>query len=371
MRDPRFTKLAENLINYSVNLQPGEKVLIEVIGLEIPLAQELIKAAYAVGGHPLLTIKDRVLWRELLKETTKEHLQLMAKYEAERMQEMDAYIGIRSGNNINQWSDVSGEKLNLYLEYFNKPIHGEIRVPKTKWCVLRYPNHSMAQSASLSTEAFEDFYFDVCNLDYRKMSRAMDPLVKLMDETNTVRIVGPGTDLEFSISGMKGIKCAGNYNIPDGEIFTAPVKDSVNGVITYNVPSLYQGFTFENMSLEFRNGKIVNVKANNPERVNQILDTDAGARYVGEFAIGVNPFILEPMKDTLFDEKIAGSFHFTPGAAYDECDNGNRSAVHWDLVSIQRPEYGGGEIYFDGRLIRQDGLFVIDELCDLNPENLK
>lgn len=371
MRDQRFVKLAQNLIRYSVNLQPNEKLLIEVIGLEIPLAKELIKEAYAVGAIPFLTIKDRVLLREQLMNSNKEQISMIARYEAERMKEMDAYIGIRAGDNINQWADIPAEKMSLYNEYWTKPVHFEIRIPETKWCVMRYPNHSMAQSSNMSTDAFEDFYFNVCNLDYSKMSNAMDSIVELMDKTSHVRIVGNGTDLEFSIKGLPAVKCAGNYNIPDGEIFTAPVKDSVNGVLSYNVPAVYQGYTFENIRLQFKDGKIVKAEANNTERLNKILDTDEGARYIGEFAIGVNPYILEPMKDTLFDEKIAGSFHFTPGGTYDDCDNGNRSAIHWDLVCIQRPEYGGGEMYFDGRLVRKDGRFVIKELECLNPENLK
>ncbi|AZR73054.1 aminopeptidase [Anoxybacter fermentans] len=371
MRDPRVKKLAENLIDYSVELQPGEKILIEVIGGEVPLARELIRKVYEVGGMPFLTTKDRVLWREILKGATKEQMEMMAHYEAERMKDMDAYIGIRAGKNVNQWADIPGDKMNLYMEYFNKPVHFDIRVPKTKWCVLRYPNDSMAQLANMSTEAFEDFYFNVCNLDYAKMSKAMDNLIELMDKTDEVRIIGPGTDLTFSIAGIKSVKCDGKRNIPDGEIFTAPVRDSVNGVITYNVPAVYQGFTFENIRLEFKDGKIIKAEANDTERINKIFDTDEGARYIGEFALGVNPYILNPMKDTLFDEKINGSFHFTPGGTYDECDNGNRSAIHWDLVCIQRPEYGGGEIYFDGRLIRKDGRFVVKELESLNPENLK
>lgn len=371
MRDPRFTKLAQNLIRYSTELRAGEKVLIEVIGLEIPLAQELMKEAYAVGAVPFLTIKDRILWRELLKGATREQMEMMARYESDRMKDMDAYIGIRAGENANQWSDIPGDRMSTYMEFFNKPVHSEIRVPKTRWVVLRYPNHAMAQSANMSTEAFEDFYFDVCNLDYSKMSRAMDPAIALMDQTKHVRIVGPGTELEFSIEGLAAVKCSGHRNIPDGEVFTAPVRNSVNGVITYNVPAVYQGYTFENIRLEFKDGKIVHATANDDERINKIFNTDEGARYVGEFALGVNPYILQPMKDTLFDEKIAGSFHFTPGSTYDECDNGNRSAIHWDLVCIQRPEYGGGEIYFDGKLVRKDGLFVVDELAALNPENLK
>ena len=192
-----------------------------------------------------------------------------------------------------------------------------------------------------------------------------------MQRTDKVHIIGPGTDLTFSIKGMPAIKCAGDANIPDGEVFTAPIRDSVNGVLQYNTPSLYNGVVFERMKLTFENGKIVNAESSDTERCNQIFDTDAGARYVGEFAIGVNPYITKAIKDTLFDEKIAGSFHFTPGASYDECPNGNNSAVHWDLVCIQTPEYGGGEIWFDDELIRKDGLFVTPELDALNPENLK
>jgi aminopeptidase len=202
------------------------------------------------------------------------------------------------------------------------------------------------------------------------MSKAMDPLQELMEKTDIVRIVGPGTELEFSIKGLPAIKCDGKMNIPDGELFTAPVRDSVNGRLAYNTPAVYQGFTYENIVLEFKNGKIVKATANDDLRINKILDTDEGARYIGEFSFGLNPFIEKPMKDTLFDEKIKGSIHLTPGNAYDECDNGNRSAIHWDLVYIQRPEYGGGEIWFDDVLIRKDGLFVLPELECLNPQSL-
>ena len=371
MKDPRIVTLAINLINYSCSIKKGEKVLIECIGLEIPLVTELVKQTYLAGGIPFVTIKDKEVDRALLMNCTEEQMDMMAKYEALRMSEMDAYIGVRSGANITELSDVPGDKMSIHGKHFWQPVHGGIRVPKTKWVVLRYPTASMAQSASSSTEAFEDFYFDVCNLDYSKMSKEMDPLVTLMNKTDKVHIKCQGTDLTFSIKGLNAIKCDGQLNIPDGEVYSAPVKDSVNGYITYNTPAVYQGFTFENIRLEFKEGKIVKATANDNERINGIFDTDNGARYVGEFAIGVNPYILKPMKDTLFDEKIAGSFHFTPGSSYDDCFNGNKSAVHWDLVCIQRPEYGGGEIYFDDILIRKDGLFVIDELLGLNPDNLK
>lgn len=371
MKDPRLVKLAKNLINYSCNLQPGEKVLIEAIGLEVEFTEELVKQAYEAGAIPFVTIKDKRVDRAILMNATREHMEMIAKYEALRMSDMDAYIGIRSGNNANETSDVPSDKMGLYMKYCWEPVHSKIRVPKTKWVILRYPSSGMAQAASMSTEGFEDFYFNVCNLDYSKMSKAMDPLVELLEKTDRVHIKGQGTDLSFSIKGMPAIKCAGEVNIPDGEVYTAPVKDSVNGVITYNTPAVYQGYTFENICLEFRDGKIVNATANNTKKINDVFDTDDGARYVGEFAIGVNPYIEKPMKDTLFDEKIKGSIHFTPGSCYDECNNGNKSAIHWDLVYIQTPSYGGGEIYFDGKLVRKDGMFVLPELECLNPENLK
>ncbi|MFT4414958.1 aminopeptidase [Fredinandcohnia humi] len=371
MKDPRIQTLAHNLINYSVRLQKGEKVLIENFGLQRELVIALVNEAYKAGGYPFVSLKDHQVDRALLIGAQEKQFEMKADFEANVMSKMDAYIGLRSGDNINEHADVPDDKMKIEGSTVGKKVHREIRVPKTKWVVLRYPNSSMAQLAKMSTEAFEDFYFDVCNLDYGKMSDAMDALVELMDKTDKVRITGKGTDLSFSIKGIKAIKCAGEMNIPDGEVYTAPVRESVNGTLTYNTPSPYQGFTFENVSLTFKDGKIVEATANDSERLNKILDTDEGARYIGEFAIGVNPYIQHPMQDILFDEKIDGSFHFTPGQCYDDAYNGNKSNIHWDMVNIQRPEYGGGEIYFDDVLIRKDGRFVIPELEALNPENLK
>ncbi|MED3552940.1 aminopeptidase [Cytobacillus praedii] len=371
MKDPRIETLAKNLINYSVRLQKGEKVLIENFGLQRELVTALVKEAYAAGGYPFVSLKDHQVDRALLMGAQEEQFNMMADFEANVMSKMDAYIGLRSGDNINEHADVPDEKMRIQGSTIGRKVHSDIRVPKTKWVVLRYPNSSMAQLAKMSTEAFEDFYFKVCNLDYGKMDQAMDNLVELMNKTDKVKITGPGTDLSFSIKDIPAIKCSGQMNIPDGEVYTAPVRDSVNGVITYNTPSPYQGFTFENVKLTFKDGKIVEATANDSERINKIFNTDEGARYIGEFAIGVNPFIQHPMQDILFDEKIDGSFHFTPGQAYDDAYNGNKSNIHWDMVNIQRPDYGGGEIYFDDRLIRKDGRFVIPELEALNPENLK
>jgi aminopeptidase len=369
--DERIKMLAKNLIHYSTALQKGEKILIEVFDDAIPLAQALVAEAYEVGGLPFVSVYNNRLQRELLLKASPEQMKLNAKFEVQRMQEMQAYLGIRASYNVSELADVPAEQLQNYQQLWSKPVHSDIRVPNTKWCVLRYPNGAMAQLANMSTTAFEDFYFNVCNLDYGRMSKAMDPLIKLMSQTDKVHITGLDTDLTFSIKGIPAIKCSGLRNIPDGEVYTAPVKNSVNGTLSYNTPAVYQGFTYTSIQLTFKEGKIIKATANNTEKINQVLDTDEGARFIGEFALGVNPYIHTPMKDTLFDEKINGSFHFTPGNAYDVAFNGNCSAIHWDLVCIQRPDYGGGEIYFDDKLIRKDGLFVLPELFPLNPDQLK
>ncbi len=371
MKDPRMVQLAHNLVNYSCRVQPGEKVWIEGTGAPSEFIAQLVEETYAAGGVPYVHLKDPRVERALGMGYTAEQLDWLAQGDGERMRACQAYIGVRAGDNSYETGDVPQERMALYAKHYGHVVHGGIRVPDTKWVVLRYPVPAMAQQAGMSTEAFEDYYFQVCNLDYGRMSRAMDALVRRMEATDEVHIVGEGTDLRFSIKGMPAIKCDGALNIPDGEVYTAPVTGSIEGTISYNTPSLYQGTTFENIRLTFHEGRVVEATANQTQRLNEILDTDEGARRVGEFAIGVNPYITSAMKDTLFDEKIAGSFHFTPGSCYDDCSNGNRSAIHWDLVCIQTPEYGGGEMYFDGELIRKDGRFVPEELQGLNPENLK
>lgn len=306
----------------------------------------------------------------MLENSTEEQIKLYGQIDSERMKKMDAYIGIRATSNTSELSSLSKNTMELYNKYYTVPVHFEERVKNTKWCILRYPNNSMAQMSKMSTEEFEDFYFNVCNLDYSKMSKAMDSLKNLMNKTDKVHILGNGTDLIFSIKGITAEKYTGTFNIPDGEVASAPVKTSVNGCITYNTETTYNGITFNNIKFEFENGKIIKATSNNTNALNEILDTDDGARYIGEFALGLNPYIEKPIGDTLFDEKIKGSFHFTPGDALEESDNGNRSSIHWDIVNIQRIEYGGGEIYFDDVLIRKDGIFVLPELECLNPENL-
>ncbi len=365
MHDARIDALARQLVRYSTKIKKGDNVLIDVYDAPEEVAIALIREVRLVRARPFVNVHQSRIAREMGVGATEEQYEIISKHALQQMQSMDAYIAIRGSHNINELSDVPGKKMQM-ISSIMRPVLNH-RVNKTRWCVLRWPNPSMAQSAGMSTEAFEDFYFRVCLLDYGRMMPAMKALAKLMDETKKVHIKGPGTDLRFSIDGLKGIPCGGTHNIPDGEVFTAPVKDSVEGVLHYNTPSVYQGIAFDEVKLTFEKGKIVKATANKTRDINKILDTDDGARYIGEFAIGFNPEIKEPMRDILFDEKIAGSFHFTPGQAYEgHADNGNRSAVHWDLVCIQRPDYGGGEIYFDDNLIRKDGQFVPKKLQALN-----
>ncbi|MDE7394740.1 MAG: aminopeptidase [Clostridiales bacterium] len=371
MLDPRVEKLAENLVNYSLKVKKGEKVLIEAFDTDSQITTALANKVFAVGGYPFVQIYDEKVQRVLLTHGNDEYFKSLAQYALATMNDVDCYIGVRGSRNSFEKSDVPGSQMEKYSLLYGKPVHDEVRVRQKRWVVLRYPNDAMAQLAGMPTEKFEDYYFNVCNLDYSKMDRAMNALKALMEKTDRVRLVAKDTDLTFSIKGMPAIKCAGEMNIPDGEVYTAPVKNSVNGVIHYNAPSIENGIKFEDVRLVFKNGKIVEATSNFTEQCNAIFDTDAGARYVGEFAIGVNPYITEPMGDILFDEKIAGSIHFTPGASYDDAYNGNVSAVHWDLVLIMTPAYGGGEIWFDDVLIRKDGRFVLPALEGLNPENLK
>lgn len=370
MKDPRLLKLADILVNYSIKVQKGEKVLIQNYNPEPEFVKAIVGAIHEAGGLAFVTLRDRSVERELYRKGPEEQFRLQADFELERMKKMDAYIGFTSLRNAFAWKDVPSEKMDLYNRYIWKKVHIERRITDTKWVVLRYPSPAMAQNAGMSEEAFEDFFFEVCTMDYARMSRAMDPLVRKLEATDKVSILGPGTDLSFSIKGLPPIKCDGTMNIPDGEVYTAPVRDSVNGVVSYNTPSEKDGFKFENIHFEFKNGKIVDARANDSLRINKILDIDEGARYLGEFSFGLNPHIRAPLLDTLFDEKIAGSVHITPGNSYDDCFNGNRSSLHWDIVLMQDTASGGGEIWLDGVLARKDGRFILPELEGLNPENL-
>ena len=367
--DPRFTTLARNLTSHSTSLQVGEKVLLHVFDVPEKMTLALIRAVRERGAIPFVQTQSALLDRECIIQGTSEQFEASSQWELERMKKMDAYIAIRGSSNVFENSDLPPEDMKRAMKIL-KPVL-DWRVKQTKWCVLRWPSASMAQQAKKSSEAFEDFYFDACCMDYGRMKEGMFSLEARMKAADQVKIIGPGTDLRFSIKGIGAVACGGTHNIPDGEVFSCPIKESVEGSITFNADTIYQGTSFSDICLKFEHGKIVkSTSSSNEDKLNEILDSDDGARFIGEFAIAFNPMIREPMLDILFDEKICGSFHFTPGQAYEEANNGNESQVHWDMVNIQREDWGGGEIWFDNDLIRKDGIFLPNDLTKLNPDYL-
>jgi len=368
MSDLRFDFLARVLVSHSTKLKAGERVLIDVADTPEELVIALIRAARAAKAEPFVLLQNNRITRELALGITGTQAATMAEIDLARLKKMQAYIAVRGSQNISEMADVPQARTALLSSKLRPAL--DYRINKTRWVVLRWPTPSMAQQAQMSTEAFEEFFFRVCTLDYAAMIPGMKALKSLMDRTDKVAIKGPGTDLRFSIKGIGSVICGGEHNIPDGEVFSCPVKDSVEGHVTFNAPTLSRGIAFDQVRLEFSKGRIVKASANHTKALNEILDTDAGARFIGEFSLGFNPHILHPMRDILFDEKIAGSFHFTPGQAYEVAGNGNKSAIHWDMVCIQRKDYGGGEVWFDGKLIRKDGIFVPPALQALNPDRL-
>ncbi len=372
MIDPRVTALGKVLVGHSTQLSRQDKVLIHAFDIPAEVVAEIVRLAQETGAQVATRLESSKVNRQKMLGMSSENAKLIAQIEKAEMEQMSAYIALRGGDNFAENSDVPAETMSMWSREYLQPVVFGVRVPKTKWVVLRWPSPGMAQQAGKSTAGFEDFYFSVCTVNYNQMAKAAEPLKELMDKTDQVHILGPGTDLTFSIKGVGAVACSGARNIPDGECFSAPVKESMNGVVQYNTNTLYMGADFANIKFEVKSGKIINAEAGaQTQKLNDILDTDEGARYFGEWSLGYNPHVLHPMKDTLFDEKIAGSFHLTPGNSYDPPGgNGNVSAIHWDIVCIQRPEYGGGEVYFDGQLIRKDGLFVLPELAGLNPDRL-
>ena len=371
--DERITKLAENILKNSVELKKGEKIYIEAFSESTKdLFNEFIRIAAKMGAIPFYFYNDNSFVKNLVENSNPNQIEQYAKWHAGLMDEMDCYVAVRGYDDLFALSDIAPAKMKAYNQIYYNMVHFDRRIAKTRWCVMRYPNDTMAAVSKMSRKALEDFFFEACLVDYKKMGKAMKPLKDLMDKTDKVRIKGPNTDLKFSIKGLKAIVCDGKMNIPDGEVYTAPVKNSINGHIQFNTDTVYGGTFYSNVYLEFKDGKIIKAESRaNNDKLQKQINVDEGARYMGEFAIGVNPYIRKEMLDILFDEKIACSLHMAIGNSYnDETFNGNRSSVHWDLVLIQDKAHGGGEIWFDDKLVRKDGLFVLPELKKLNPGNL-
>ena len=361
--------LAEKLVNYSCSVKAGEKVLITYSDTPNSFIESLIEEVTKVGAIPIVFRLDKAIKRRLFLNSNADMFNYYREIVEPIMKSADAVILIGGSYNDFELSDVPATTFANYSKLYVEPIHFKIRCNK-KWVLLRYPTTAFAQSSQMSTEKFEEFFFNVCTLDYQKLDTLMNPLKKLMESTDKVRIETPTTKLSFSIKGMPAIKCSGQCNIPDGEIYTAPIKDSVNGVIVFNTPALDNGIEFNNIKLVFESGKIVDFDCNDKDKFEEILNTDEGSRYLGEFAFGLNPYCTKSVRDILFDEKMSSSIHLAIGSSYDDCFNGNKSAVHLDLIQSHLPQLGGGKIYFDDTLIYEDGKFLLPNLVALNREKL-
>jgi aminopeptidase len=358
--------IADLIAGHSLKIKPGEKFLIDATDDCDDLIIAAVKSAQKKGGLPFVLHQSSRVRRAWLMGITDEQLASWYENMYRLRKEMDCILTIRSQNNGFELADVPLEAVRKFAGMAIR-LGKEARKPTLRTSLIRYPTDSFAQQCGMSTEACEEFFFNVCSMDYQVLHQEMEPLKAALDRANQVRILSPGTDISFSIEGLKCSISAGTWNIPDGETAMKIVRESVDGTIAYNIPSNHQGFVFRDIKLTFKKGQVVGIEANDAKRMEAILDTDVGARYIGEFAIGVNPYLRRPIIDTLFDEKMAGSLHFTPGGTDAE---GRESSVHWDIVLSHLSEYGGGEIYLDGKLWRKDGLFVDDALKRLNPDTL-
>jgi len=357
--------LAQKILNFSCELKEDQNVMLQLIGLNgIGLMRALVETAREMNANPFIQINDTDIQRLLVEKGDKKFWGRQASADQlPLMKQMDAFVGIRASQNIYEQSEASKEANDAYSEEFLKPVHFKERVNNTNWVVLRYPSPAFAMNAKMPTEKFKKFYYEACLLDYRELAEAMKPLEERLRNTDMIQLKGEGTDIEFSVKGQNWIPCFGKRNIPDGELFSSPILSSVEGHITYT-SSVYQGKPFDYVKLEVRDGVVVDFDSSNNEQLEEILDTDAGARQFGEFSFGLNPIIEKPMHDILFDEKIYGSNHLTLGNDYEIAPNGNESNIHWDLVCI------GADVYLDGEKIREGRKFITDDLQGLNPESL-
>ena len=355
-------RLADLILNHSTEVQKNDQVMVQLIGLNgIDLLRALVEGIRQRGAHPFVQIEDTEVQRTLVEQGDETFWKNQASVDQlPLMKQMDVFIGIRAFENIYEQSKASKDANKAYSEHFLKPVHFDERVNNTRWCIMRYPSPAFAMNAKLPTRDFMKFYYEACLVDYGQLQQSMKPLEARLRAADQVRLVGEGTDIRLSVKGQNWVPCFGRHNIPDGEIFSSPIIDSVQGVIRY-APSVYQGKPFEFVSLEVKDGVVVDFDSSNNDALRDILDTDKGARRFGEFSFGTNPIISSPMYDILFDEKIYGSNHLTLGKDYEIAPNGNSSNIHWDLVCI------GADVYLDGELIRKGRHYVTEDLKGLNP----
>lgn len=367
-----YPRLAQLLTHHASELVAGDTVIVEAIDFDDDFLAYLVDYLLLHKIRPIVNIKKQSVMTALAARSSVEDFQRMAEAELSQMKQAKAFIGLRHVHDEAAMTKVSASQRALLLKHFLQPVHYEYRNRNLRWLYLRWPSVLMARHAEMGLADFTDYYFESMLIDYDKMGRAMDHLADFLSNTEQIRITHPnGTDLSFQIKDMPSYSSIGKHNLPDGELFLAPLRESMEGDIHFNIDSVYYGHLFQEVKLSFKAGQVISATSkDNTPALNDILDTDEGARYCGEFAFGLHPGISNPIRDILFDEKMHGSIHLALGNAYPVSDNGNRSAIHWDLILNQCKNYGGGEVWADGVLMRKNGIFVAESLLALNQENI-
>ncbi|AZR72292.1 hypothetical protein BBF96_02105 [Anoxybacter fermentans] len=358
MGDPRIEKLADILVNYSVEVKEGERVLISGSILARPLIEEIVKKVAQAGAEPVTRITLETAGYLFMKYGSEEIIGRTNEVFLDMIKKCDALISINAPENTKYMSTIDPKRLSLHQKAL-MPISEYVMGGNVRWVGCNFPVPALAQEAEMSLEEYENFVYSATNIDWVENSKYQDKIKAIFDAGKEVRIVGPGTDLTFSIEGREGIKCDGRNNMPDGEIFYAPIENSANGYITYDFPAMRMGKEVSGIRLEFKDGKVVKASATkNEDFLLSSLDTDEGARYIGEFGIGVNYGIQRFTKDILFDEKIGGTIHLALGRAYPESGGKNVSAIHWDMIKDLRKD---GKIILDGKVVAENGKFLIED----------
>ncbi|MBI5971334.1 MAG: aminopeptidase [Deltaproteobacteria bacterium] len=356
MSDPRVEKLAKILVRHSARVKKGDRVLISASSeLAKPLVLEVYKEVMKAGAHPTASIAFEETSNIFYDYANDDQIRNFPKTKLFEAKNIDCAITIRAASNKKALSNVDPKRIAARSKVI-RPI-SEVIVNETRWVLCNFPTNALAQEADMSLEEYERFLYNATNIDWMAVRRKEEKLKNAMDRAKEIHIVGKDTDLKISIKGRKAIPCCGERNMPDGEVFLSPVEDSAEGHIFYEMPAIYQGREVTGIRLRFSKGRVVDAVADKNEKfLITMLDTDKGARYLGEVGIGVNYGIQKFSKDILFDEKIGGTVHLAVGRSYEEAGGKNVSAIHWDMIKDLRK---GGAILLDGRTIQKNGKFLI------------
>ncbi|MBI2667269.1 aminopeptidase [Candidatus Woesearchaeota archaeon] len=353
MVDPRVKKAAEILVNYSTQPKKGEYVVINGEINAAPLIMEVYKLVLKRGAFPITHISIPGMSYNYFKMASEFQLKKFPELSMEETKKASVFINIYGSNNTRELTSINPNKMSIRQKVL-EPLKYE-RLKK-RWVLYEFPTDALAQEADMSLEEFEDFVYNATNIDWKKESKKMHKVYNVMSKGNEVRITHNDTDLKFNIKGRKFVIADGSYNMPDGEIFTAPVDNSANGYIQFSFPSIYLGREVDGMRLEFKNGEVVKASAKKNEHLlKSLIKMDQGSKRLGEFGIGLNYNIKKNIKQILFDEKIGGTIHLALGSAYKECNGINKSGLHWDMIKDLR---NGGKVYLDGKLVHKNGKWL-------------